>query len=111
MIGRKALSEKPITMGEVAEVVKKMDSEAMIYEQKLALDHLQKFAKKKTKDTKKIVEDVLALNEKFKPQHAVKVADLLPQDEGDVKAIFAKERFTLSKEEIKALLEVVAKYR
>jgi DNA-directed RNA polymerase subunit F len=111
MIGRKAISEKPITMGEVAEVVTKMDPEVMIYEQKLALDHLQKFAKKKGKDTKKLVEDVLALNEKFRPHHAVKVADTLPLDEGDVKAVFAKERFTLSKEEIKALLEVVDKYR
>jgi DNA-directed RNA polymerase subunit F len=111
MIGRKAIEEKPITMGEVADVVSKMDPETMIYEQKLALDHLQKFAKVKGKDTKKLVEEILKLNEKFKLQHAVKVADLLPVDTGDVKAIFAKERFTLSKEEIKALLDLVAKYR
>jgi DNA-directed RNA polymerase subunit F len=111
MIGRKVIEEKPVTMGEVAEVVKKMDTEAMIYEQKLALEHLQKFAKIKAKDTQKLVKEILKLNEKFKSHHAVKVADLLPEDEGDVKAIFAKERFTLSKEEIKALLDVIAKYR
>jgi len=111
MIGRKAISEKPVTMGEVADVVTKMDPELMIYEQKLALDHLQKFAKQKGKDTKKIMDEVLSINEKFRPHHAVKIADLLPVDEGDVKAVFAKERFTLSKEEIKALLEVVDKYR
>jgi DNA-directed RNA polymerase subunit F len=111
MIGRKALDEKPVTMGEVAQVVSKMDPDTMIYEQKLAIDHLQKFAKVKAADTKKLVAEILGLNEKFKPHHAVKVADLLPDSEGDVKAIFAKERFTLTKEEIKALLDAVAKYR
>jgi DNA-directed RNA polymerase subunit F len=111
MIGRKGIEEKPITMGEVAEVISKKDPETMIYEQKLALDHLQKFAKIKAKDTKKLVEEILALNEKFKSHHAVKVTDLMPKDEGDLKAIFAKERFTLSKDELKALLEVIGKYR
>lgn len=111
MIGRKVISENPITMGEVLSVLSKKDPETLIYEQKLALDHLQKFSKVKAKDTKKLVDEVVKLNEKFKPTHATKVADLLPEDEGDVKAIFAKERFTLSKEEIKALLDVVAKYR
>jgi DNA-directed RNA polymerase subunit F len=111
MIGRKVLEENPITIGEVSEILKKKDPETMIYEQKVALDHLQKFAKLKAKDARKLVEEIIKLNEKFKLHHAVKVADLLPVDGGDIKAIFAKERFSLSKDEIKALLEVVAKYR
>lgn len=111
MIGRKTLDEKPITMAEVLGVLSTKDPETMIYEQKNALDHLQKFNRLKAKDAKELVEKVLKVNEKFKPHHAVKVADLLPVDEGDVKAIFAKERFSLTKEEIKALLEVVAGYR
>ncbi|MFQ5800176.1 MAG: RNA polymerase Rpb4 family protein [Candidatus Hydrothermarchaeales archaeon] len=111
MIGRKIIDEAAITMAEVAEVLSKMETETMIYEQKLAKDHLQKFGKIKAKDAKKLVGEILQLNEKFKPHHAVKVVDLLPEDEGDVKAIFAKERFSLTKEEIGALLDVVAKYR
>ncbi len=111
MIGRKIVDEKPITMAEVAEVLSKKDPETMIYEQKITLDHLQKFSKLKPKDALKLIGEVLQLNEKFKQQHAVKVADLLPEDEVDVKAIFAKERFSLTREEVNALLEVVAKYR
>jgi len=111
MIGRKILEEKPVTMAEVLEVLKEKSSENMIYEQKLALDHLQKFVKLKPGEVRKLVEEILALNEKFRPAHAVKVADLLPVDEADVKAIFAKERFTLTKEEIAALVDLVAKYR
>ena len=111
MIGRKAVNEKPVTMGEVAGILSKKNPETMIYEQKTALDHLQKFAKVKAVDSRKLVDEILKLNEKFKLHHAVKVADLMPEDEGDVKAIFAKERFTLTKEEIKALLDVVAKFR
>ncbi|RMF89701.1 MAG: DNA-directed RNA polymerase subunit F [Methanobacteriota archaeon] len=110
MIGRKIHEESPITMAEVAEILSKKDSDK-IYEQNIALDHLQKFTRLNAKDARALVEEVLKLNEKFKPHHAVKVADLLPEDEGDVKAIFAKERFSLNKEEIKALLDVVAKYR
>jgi len=111
MIGRKLIEEKPTSMAEVAKAVPKKLPEDAVYEQKLAVDHLQKFAKLKVTDAKKLVKEVQDLNEKFKIHHAVKVVDLLPEDEGDVKAIFAKERFTLGKDEIKALLDVVAKYR
>jgi DNA-directed RNA polymerase subunit F len=111
MIGRKVIEEAPITLAEVAEVLSKRDQESKIYEQNVTQDHLQKFVKIKAKDARGLVKEIVQLNEKFKPHHAVKVADLLPVDEGDVKAIFAKERFSLSKDEIGALLDVVAKYR
>ena len=42
--------------------------------------------------------------------HAYKIADILPVSEDDVKAIFAKERFTLSESEIKDILKIVGKY-
>jgi len=42
--------------------------------------------------------------------HAYKMADILPTTEDDVKAIFAKERFTLSESEIKNILKVIGKY-
>jgi DNA-directed RNA polymerase subunit F len=42
--------------------------------------------------------------------HAVKIADLLPNTDDDVKAIFAKERTALGANEIKKILEIVSKY-
>jgi DNA-directed RNA polymerase subunit F len=45
------------------------------------------------------------------PANAAKVVDLLPATSEDVRAIFAKERFSLSKEDSDKVLEIVAKYR
>lgn len=43
--------------------------------------------------------------------NAVKIADLMPTHPDDVRAIFAKERFALSKEDAEKVLEIVRKYR
>jgi len=43
--------------------------------------------------------------------NAVKIADVLPTHLDDVRAIFAKERFALSKEDAEKVLEIVNKYR
>jgi DNA-directed RNA polymerase subunit F len=42
--------------------------------------------------------------------HAFKIADLLPTHPDDVRAVFAKERFTLGKEEIEKVIKVVENY-
>jgi len=44
------------------------------------------------------------------PANAVKVADLLPTHADDVRAIFAKERFALSKEDMDRVLEIVTQF-
>ncbi len=45
------------------------------------------------------------------PFNSVKIIDLLPTSMDDVRSIFAKERFSLSKEDAEKVLEIVAKYR
>ncbi len=45
------------------------------------------------------------------PFNAVKIVDLMPTHMDDVRAIFAKERFALSKEDAEKVLEIVGKYR
>jgi DNA-directed RNA polymerase subunit F len=42
--------------------------------------------------------------------YAYKIADILPRTEDDIKAIFAKERFTPNDKEIKNILEIVKKH-
>jgi DNA-directed RNA polymerase subunit F len=49
--------------------------------------------------------------DRMKEYQACKIADLLPFDEGEVRAIFLKERFTPSKEEIEDIVNLVEKYR
>ena len=45
------------------------------------------------------------------PFNAVKIAELMPTHMDDVRAIFAKERFSLSKEDAEKVLELVGKHR
>ncbi|MFQ6135556.1 MAG: RNA polymerase Rpb4 family protein [Candidatus Hydrothermarchaeales archaeon] len=112
MIGKRLVEETPITEAEVKEILAKREKEKgeLIYEQRLTLEHVGKFRKLDLKSAKKLVEELIESNDKIKIRHAVKLADLLPQDEGDIKAIFAKERFALPKDEIKGILGIVSKY-
>lgn len=111
MITKAVLEKKPISISEaktVLDALSKSDEE-LNYEQRIVVDYLSKFAKISAKKSQKLIDELLKLNQKIKPELAVKIADLLPADEEDVRAIFAKERFTLTKEEIKAILEVIPK--
>lgn len=120
MIGKKVIEEIPITQSEALDILKELEKEKkkegseeveMLYEQKAALEHLKRFKKLNSKKARKLVEDLIKLNEKIDIKSAVKLADLMPEDEITVKAVFAKERHALSDEEIKKVLEIIDNYR
>lgn len=115
MIGKGILEEECVSMAEVKSILKKrskeMKEEELNYEQKVALEHLNKFTRLSLTKAKKLVEELVGANEKIKQVHAVKIADHVPEDEGDLRAIFAKERFVLAKGELKQILDIVSKYR
>ncbi len=100
-----------VSLPEVKNMLKKIEKERkeLIYEQRIALEHAQKFAKLSVKQTKDLIKDLMKL-ENIGEAHAYKIADILPTSEDDVKAIFAKERFTPSESEIKDILKIVGKY-
>jgi len=102
---------KLVSLSEVKSILKKVEKEReeMLYEQKIALEHAQKFAKLPTKKTTDMIKELSKL-EFIQEVHAYKIADLLPTTEDDVKTIFAKERITLGGNEIKNILEIVGKY-
>lgn len=111
MIAKSITEERPVSSSEAKAILDKLSKtvKELNYEQRIAVEYLSKFPGLSTKKSKKLVEELLELNQKIKPDIAVKITDLLPNDEEDVRAIFAKERFTLTKEEIKAILELVHK--
>lgn len=82
----------------------------MTSEQQYALSHAATFARiapdKSPAMGKELMEIPL-----MSPFNAVKIVDLMPTHLDDVRAIFAKERFALSKEDADKVLEIVAKYR
>jgi DNA-directed RNA polymerase subunit F len=100
-----------VTLPEVKNILKKIEKERkeLIYEQRIALEHAHKFAKISVKQTKDLIKDLMKL-ENIREIHAHKIAEILPVTEDDVKAIFAKERFTPSESGIKDILKIIGKY-
>ena len=102
---------KPVSLAEVKNILKKVSKERkeMLYEQRIALEHANMFAKLPVKKTEELIKELQKL-EFIQEIHAYKIADILPKTDDDVKTIFAKERITLSENNIKNILEIVRKY-
>jgi len=102
---------RPTSLAEVKNILKKIEKERgeLLYEQKIALEHANKFSKIPEKKTSDLIKELSEL--KFIQElQAFKIADMLPTTDEDVKTIFAKERTTVGEKEIKIILEIVSKY-
>ncbi len=86
------------------------EEEVIRYEQRKALEHTSKFAKLNAEDSRALIGELLNL-EKMNERIAVQIVNLMPGSKNEVRAIYAKEDFTLSEEDIEAILDCVAKYR
>ena len=102
---------KLISLSEVKGILKKLekDREELTYEQRIALEHSQKFAKLNITKTKNMIKELNNL-EFLEENHAYMIADLIPKTVDDVKTIFAKERMKLDDNKIKNILDIVNKY-
>ncbi len=102
---------EPISLSEVKNILKRIEKERkeLLYEQKIALEHANKFARLTEKKTKELIKELKTLDF-IQNTQAYKIADLLPITEDDIKTIFAKERITLKENDIKKILEIINKY-
>jgi DNA-directed RNA polymerase subunit F len=109
VIGKKVLDEKPITLAETREIMEKAlkDDEEPIYEQTITMEYLKKFVKLKPEEARELVEKLASTNERIKREIIIKLVDLLPQDDEDIRVVFAKERYALTKDELGSLLQVI----
>jgi len=102
--------KKVATLAEVKEIIEQRQlAGELTMEQKLALEHCQRFSRIDAKKSKKLVKELSELG--FVSEiNAVKIADIMPNHPDDVRAIFAKERSTVEKKDIEKILSVVEKY-
>lgn len=77
------------------------------YEQKLALEHATYSVHTNQKEAGKLIEALME-HDRITEQLAFKIVEIWPTHEDDVKAIFAKERFTLKEDDVKDILQKVA---
>ncbi len=111
MIVKSVLQEELLTLAEVKEVLdqirqKRADEEELGYELRRAIRHAELFAKGTAEESRRMVEELMK-QEKTTSEIAVKIADTRPATKDELRAIYAKERFTLSEEELDGILEIV----
>jgi DNA-directed RNA polymerase subunit F len=102
---------RKVSLSEVKKILTKMSKERkeLLYEQRIALEHAQKFVKLPQNKTNDLINELKSLNF-IEESHVFKICDILPKTQEDVKAIFAKERITLEQDQIKKILEIISKY-
>ncbi len=80
--------------------------EQIQYEHKLALDHVHLLSKIGPKESRAIMKKEIVL-EHVNDYYAAKIADILPMHPDDVRSIFARERFSVGREEIDSIIAAV----
>lgn len=86
MIGKELKSEKPISLPEVANLLKKVEKERELsYEQNRALEHAKEFGKMGVQKSRELLGKIVDLG--IPEMYAVMIINNLPQDEDDVKVI------------------------
>jgi DNA-directed RNA polymerase subunit F len=113
MIVKSIIQEEFLTLAEVKELLdqirlKRADEEELGYELRRAIRHADLFAKGTAIESRRMVEEFLKL-EKMTKEIAVKIAEIRPVTKDELRAIYAKERFTLSEEELNQILEIIFK--
>ena len=103
--------EKLISLAEVKKILTSVEKERteLHYEQRIALEHANKFARLSVTKTNQLIKDLQKIDI-IGPHHAYKLADILPKTADDVKTIFAKERMTLKDDVIKQIIVSIQKY-
>lgn len=110
MIVKNILKEELLTLAEVRAILDEIRSrraseEELGYELRRAIRHAELFAKGTAEESRLMVEELNKL-EKMSPDIAIKIADIRPKTRDELRAIYAKERFNLSEEELDAILEI-----
>lgn len=115
-IFKEIVDEEFLTIAETKELLAEIEAERgadpdheMRYELARAIEHVNRFAELEADEARELVNDLADL-EKVSPPIAIKIADLLPRDRDELRAIYAQERYSLDGDELDEILNVVAQY-
>jgi len=114
MIVKQIIREDLLTLPEVKELfnsIKKdreTEEKELGYELRKAIAHAEIFSKLTPEKSRELANELMKL-EKMKPEIAARIADILPLSNDEIRSIYAKERYTLTENELKQILELVEK--
>lgn len=115
-IFKEIIDEESLTIAEVKGLLEEIEDERaleedrdMRYELTRAIEHVNRFGILSPEEGRELVGELREL-EKVEEATAFKIADLLPQDRNELRAVFAQERYALDGEELDEILDIVARY-
>ena len=101
------LTEETVTDVEAREILEKKEKNGELkYEQKNSLEVLRKFAKSDPEKIKTLVNELKSM-EKLREKQIISIANFLPQDKDDLRAILHKEYANFTEEEVERIIEAV----
>jgi DNA-directed RNA polymerase subunit F len=112
MIVKSILGEEQLTLAEVRETLEEIkrkrsqEEEELGYELRRAIRHAELFGHGTAEESRKLVMNLLEL-EKMNRELALKIADIRPKTRDELRAVYAKERFTLAEEELDKILDIL----
>lgn len=80
------------------------------FEKRATIDHVDNFKRLDEKKAGSMIKELVKL-ERVSEYHAYKISEIVPRDEMELRPVFAKDRFSLSPEELKSILDIVDKHR
>jgi DNA-directed RNA polymerase subunit F len=78
----------------------------MSYELRKSIEHANQLSKTSAERSRDLVESLLKL-EKMKPDIAYRIANIMPRTRDELRAIYAKEKYTLTGEELDGIIDIV----
>jgi len=115
-IFKEIIDEEYLTIAEAKELLSGIEAERvddereMRYELARAIEHVNRLAALDPAESRELVERLEELD-KVRTTVAHKIADLLPRDRDELRAVYAQERYTLDGDELDEILDVVSEYR
>ncbi|MDG6220787.1 MAG: RNA polymerase Rpb4 family protein [Candidatus Thermoplasmatota archaeon] len=100
--------ERNLTLAEVKEILEE-ENEArgeLNHEQGFALQHVRSVVRIPAKRTRSVVEELMGI-EGVNETIAVNLVDIMPTHIDDIKAVFHKERYDVSEETVKKIMEII----
>jgi len=106
----KVIETKPVSMADAKDILSSREKrKELSYEQKLALEHLNKFTKLNPEKAVKLLEELSGVL-RMSQETMVQILNFLPKNPDELRMIFSREKFSLKEDEINKILEIVKKY-
>ena len=115
-IFKQTIDEQYLTVSEAKEHLEEIEAtragdeeRELRYELARAVEHVNRFAVLDAEESRELVEELQEI-EHVDEKTAYKIADLLPRNRDELRAVYAQERYTLEGDDLDEILNVVVKY-